>query len=347
MSSYLIKALNALPCSSPAILHRRGLMSSTMTTNGETENEVATKVIGSIGVATLNRPRALNTLTTNMCQLLTTAYSHWMADPTIKMVLLQGAGPKAFCAGGDVVSLAKAGSNGDTNQAKEFFSAEYKLDYLIATLPKPHIALLDGITMGGGMGLSVFGTFRVATEKTLFAMPETAIGLFPDVGGGYFLPRLANHLGMYLGLTGARLKGADALHAKIATHYILSNRLPDLIERLAYCQGDSNSIKELLDSFSEPPPAYTLSPHLPTIEKCFSNSTVEGIIESLQQEGPWGCDVAKTIGTMSPTSCKITLQQLRRGSHLSLAEDLKVEFRLACNAMKGHDFYEGIRARLI
>lgn len=320
---------------------------TSMPTAVSEKDEVLFETNGCMGVATVNRPKALNSLNPNMCRLMITQYREWLQDDQVKVITLRGAGPKAFCAGGDVVSLAKAGKVGNIELGKEFFYTEYNLDYLIGTMSKPHVAIIDGITMGGGVGISVHGPFRVATEKTVFAMPETGIGLFPDVGGGHFLPRLPRHLGMYFALSGARMKGIDVWHAGIATHYVESPKLPAVMKSLAACKGGYEDVKAVLDSAHTVPMPFSLVPHLDTIDRCFSKKMVEEMLQALREEGDWGKGVAETIETMSPLSCKVTAEQLQRGAHLDLGQDLSMEYRLACRALRTHDFYEGIWARLI
>jgi 3-hydroxyisobutyryl-CoA hydrolase len=277
---------------------------------------------GAIRTCVLNRPKALNALSLEMVRAMAPKLSEWSADDSVKAVVLKGAGAKAFCAGGDVVAVAQSASGalGDGRAlAREFFYEEYELDYKIATLPKPVVAVCDGITMGGGVGLSMFAPFRVATENTLFAMPETGIGLFPDVGGSHFLPRLEEGLGMFLALTGSRLKGADVYQAGIATHFIASDRLADLesdIESIgveATTAQISTNIGAILDGYHEATAedsssvdSWSLAPHLDVIRESFTAASVEAIIEKLEAQDPDSEFVAKqlkALGRMSPTSC--------------------------------------------
>ena len=273
-----------------------------------------------------------------------------------------GAGEKAFCAGGDIRAVTEAGRAGEP-LAQEFFRQEYQLNHAISAFPKPYVAIIDGITMGGGVGLSVHSPFRVATERTLFAMPETFIGLFPDVGGSFFLPQLPDRLGLFFSLTGHRLKGRDVYHAGIATHFVSTAALPILREKMAdLCpqlltldlSGRLELVRQLLDSLHseselESAQPFSLESHRALIDSAFSQGTVEGIIAALQAEGgEWGAKQAAILGKMSPTSLKITHRQLIEGAKLdSLAECLKMEYRMSQWCMRGHDFYEGVRAVLV
>eukprot|EP01134_Creolimax_fragrantissima_P004968 CFRG4968T1 len=311
------------------------------------EDPVLFEETGNAGITTLNRPKVLNSLNLEMVLEMKSKFDTWERDPNVKVIVLKGAGGKAFCAGGDVVHIAKAGMAGDTSVAHKFFSSEYVLNHAIGTLKTPYVALIDGITMGGGVGVSVHGRFRVATETTLFAMPETAIGLIPDVGGGYFLPRLKNHLGMYLALTGARLRGVDVYHAGIATHFVPKEKLSTLTSELTFVTS-SQGVEEILEKFHEEPlDEFSLKPHLSVIEEAFSKNTAEEMITCLESRGEWGIKQANTIRRMSPSSVKVTVRQLREGKTKTLAEDLKMELRCTAEAMRQKDFYEGIRALLI
>lgn len=261
------------------------------------EAEVLQQQHGQLAVAVLNRPRALNALNVSMIEDLYGVYRSWHSSPAVASILLKGAGGKAFCAGGDVKAVAEAGRSGNTAAALRFFKSEYKLNYLIARLDKPHVALIDGITMGGGAGLSVHGTFRVATERTLFAMPECAIGLFPDVGGSHFLPRLPGALGLYLGLTGARLHGVDVRHAGLATHFVPSRLVPDLEHALAQLGAQAykeGAVGRVLHEFEgrHALPQGKLGAQRERIDTAFGGaSSVEEVYEACRQAGgQWGAD---------------------------------------------------------
>jgi len=299
---------------------------------------------GGLAVATLNRPKALNSLTHEMCLAYDRQLAAWTQDASVTAVVLKGAGDRAFCAGGDVLAIRTAGKDGNSLTA-DFFRDEYRMNRRIEVFPKPHIALLDGVTMGGGVGVSLHGSHRIATERTLIAMPETGIGLFPDVGGTYFLSRVPGGLGMYLGLTGARMKAADALHAGFATHYIKSERLADLEAALAEAKDAAAVVEDL----SEDPGPAPLSEQSAAIERCFVQESVEAIYDALGNEpGEWA---AKTLSTLqeqcSPTSLKVTFEALHRAAKLDFDAAMVVEYRLSQAFMAGPDFYEGIRARLV
>ncbi|XP_029200194.1 3-hydroxyisobutyryl-CoA hydrolase, mitochondrial-like isoform X2 [Acropora millepora] len=295
----------------------------TLSTSAEMDAEVLLEVKNKVGLITLNRPKALNALNLNMIRKIYPVLQKWEADPGVNLVVIKGTGGRAFCAGGDVRAVAEAGQKGD-DLTKMFFKEEYALNYAIGTLKTPYVALINGITMGGGVGLSVHGHFRVATEKTLFAMPETAIGLFPDVGGGYALSRMKGKLGIFLALTGHRLKGYDVKHAGVATHFVTSEK----------CSDENKEFS--LEKFTH------------QINSCFDKPTMEDIISALEEDGTeWALQQIEVLNKMSPTSMKITLRQLQEGSKLNLAECLKMEYRLSQRFMEGNDFYEGIRAVLV
>ncbi|XP_033213397.1 3-hydroxyisobutyryl-CoA hydrolase, mitochondrial [Belonocnema kinseyi] len=310
--------------------------------------DVIVKDVGDKGLITLNRPKALNALNLSMVRKIYPALKQW--ESSKKLVIVKGAGEKAFCAGGDVKSLVIALNEKDGHKlGQEFFRAEYTMNHLIGTYKIPYIALINGITMGGGVGLSLHGKYRIATENTVFAMPETGIGLFPDVGGTHFLPRLRGKLGLYLGLTGHRLKGIDVKLAGIATHYVPFNQLEELTQSLL---GSNNlDIDGILNKYQSQDlnHEFSLEPHMEKINRCFSATTVEEIIEKLKAEkSEWTDSVVKVLKKMSPTSLKVTRRALEKGANQSLSECLKMEYRLACACLKREsDFYEGIRALLI
>ncbi|XP_070331964.1 3-hydroxyisobutyryl-CoA hydrolase, mitochondrial isoform X2 [Odocoileus virginianus] len=302
--------------------------------------EVLLERKGCAGVITLNRPRFLNTLTLNMVQQVYAQLKKWEQDPETFLIIIKGAGEKAFCAGGDIrVSEAR---NTNQEMLRVFFRDEYILNNAIDSCQKPYIALIHGITMGGGAGVSVHGHFRVATEKSVFAMPETAIGLFPDVGGGYFLPRLQGKLGYFLALTGFRLKGRDVYTAGIATHFVDFEKLGMLEEDLLALKSPSKeNIADVLETYhakskiGQDKP-FVLEEHMDKINSWFSANTVEQIVDNLQQDGSsFALEQLKVINKMSPTSLKITLRQLMEGSSKTLPEVLTMEYRLsqACMAM--------------
>ncbi|KAM6268456.1 3-hydroxyisobutyryl-CoA hydrolase, mitochondrial isoform 4-T4 [Porphyrio hochstetteri] len=323
-----------------------------MSKHADSTAEVLLEKRGGAGIITLNRPKALNALNISMIQQIYPQIKTWEQDPETFLIIIKGTGGKAFCAGGDIRAITEAGKAGD-RLAQDFFREEYMLNNAIGTCKKPYVALIDGITMGGGVGLSVHGHFRVATEKTLFAMPETAIGLFPDVGGGYFLPRLSGKVGYYLALTGFRLKGRDVLKAGIATHFVDSEQLPTLEKDLIALKSPSmENIADLLNAYHMKSKVdqekFVLDEHMEKINSLFSANSMEEIVKKLKQDGsPFATKQLETINKMSPTSLKLTLRQLREGASMSLQDVLTMEYRLSQACMRGHDFYEGVRAVLI
>ncbi|XP_072274905.1 3-hydroxyisobutyryl-CoA hydrolase, mitochondrial isoform X2 [Pyxicephalus adspersus] len=324
-----------------------------MSSHSPSEAEVLLAKSGCAGVITMNRPKVLNALNLNMVQHIYKQLKIWEEDPDIFLVIIKGSGGKAFCAGGDIIAVTNAGKSGD-KFAQDFFRQEYILNNAIGTCKKPYVALIDGITMGGGVGLSVHGQFRVASEKTLFAMPETAIGLFPDVGGGYFLPRLPGNLGLYIGLTGFRLRGRDVQKAGIATHFVDSEKIPSLEKDLTSLKGPSKKyVAEVLDTYHTKSAAgdekpFILAENLDKINSLFTANSVEELFENLKKDGsPFAQQQLQTLSKMSPTSLKMTFRQLKNGASLTLQEVLTMEYRLSQACMRGHDFYEGVRAVLI
>ena len=307
------------------------------------EDEVLFERRGAIGLITLNRPKALNALTHGMCLKMKAQLDAWANDTDVKAVVVRGAGERAFCAGGDIRVLYESGRAG-TPYALEFYRDEYILDAAIKHFPKPYIALIHGIVMGGGVGVSVHGSHRVAGEAMMFAMPETGIGLFPDVGGSYFLPRCPGQIGMYLGLTGARLKTADTLYAGVATHFVPFAKWDGFVGQLA----EGGSPDDALKTLGEAVPGDFLSEHRATIDRIFSGNSVEEILAALDLEHTdWSSDTAATIRTKSPTSVKITFRQIREGAKLGFDDCMRMEFRMVNRIISGHDFYEGVRATIL
>ncbi|XP_059872412.1 3-hydroxyisobutyryl-CoA hydrolase, mitochondrial isoform X2 [Delphinus delphis] len=306
-----------------------------MSKHTEAAAEVLLERKGCAGVITLNRPKFLNALNLSMIRQIYPQLKKWEQDPETFLIIIKGAGGKAFCAGGDIRVISEA-RKANQKIAQDFFREEYMLNNAIDSCQKPYIALIHGITMGGGVGLSVHGLFRVATEKSLFAMPETAIGLFPDVGGGYFLPRLQGKLGCFLALTGFRLKGRDVYAAGIATHFVDSEKLGMLEEDLLALKSPSKeNIADVLETYHakskiDQDKSFILEEHMDKINSWFSANTVEQIIENLQQDGSsFALEQLKVINKMSPTSLKITLRQLMEGSSKTLQEVLTMEYRLS------------------
>jgi len=296
---------------------------------------------GRVGRITLNRPRVLNTLTLDMVRAMTSALEEFRRDPHVHAVVVEGAGDRAFCAGGDIRALRDGQLSGDRTGVEEFFKEEYDLNHLIASYDKPYIALIDGICMGGGIGVSVHGAYRVATEHAMFAMPETAIGFFPDIGGTFFLPRLPGQLGIYLGLTGLRTTGADAVHAGFATHYVSRAKLPELSASLAEIGVAA------LARFNERLPPFSLTPHLAAIDSCCSANTIGEMAERLTSAGDWAGEAVKAFHHVSPMALAFTLEAFRRGANMTLRDALDAEIRLTRTTMAWPDFAEGVRAMVV
>jgi enoyl-CoA hydratase len=298
---------------------------------------------GALGLITLNRPRALNALTRDMCIAMKAQLAEWAADDTVKTVLIRGTGDRAFCAGGDIRALYESGKAG-TPYALDFYRDEYRLNAAVRHFPKPYVALLHGIVMGGGVGVSVHGSHRVADETVTFAMPETGIGLFPDVGGSYFLPRLPGELGMYLALTGERLKTADCVYAGVATHFVPAREREALVAALE--EGTEPDF--VLQSFAQTPGPAPIEQRREAIDATFAETSVEGILAGLDGEGSdWARGTAAVIRKKSPTSLKVTLRQIREGARLSFDDCMRMEYRMVNRIVAGHDFYEGVRAAII
>jgi enoyl-CoA hydratase len=308
-------------------------------------DEVLFERQGRAGVITLNRPKALNALTLAMVDAMTAQLNAWRDDRAVDMVIVRGAGDKAFCAGGDIRALYDSGKAG-TPYVIDFYAREYRLNTMIKRYPKPYIALVNGIVMGGGVGVSVHGSVRVCGERTMFAMPETGIGLFPDVGGTYFLPRCPGETGMYLALTGARLDVTDARYAGIATHVVPQAQHEDLFDAL--CNG-SDPLEKILARHSVfAQDRSKLEGLQPVIDRHFSGTSVEAIIASLQSGSAlFEEQTLKTLLTKSPTSLKVAFRQVREGARLGFEECMRLEFRLTNRFMRGVDFYEGVRAVII
>lgn len=307
---------------------------------------------GGFGYLTLNRPDALHALNQSMCAEMLAALVSWRDDPDVQAVVVDHIeGSRGFCAGGDIRMLAQSGAS-DGDEAMSFFATEYRLNTAIFNFPKPYIAIIDGVTMGGGVGISVHGSYRIATERTLFAMPETGIGLFPDVGGGWFLPRLSGELGTWLALTGARLKGGDVAAAGIATHFVSSDRLGDLKAELLGADlspDPSMRIDETLSRFTEGVPEASFSPHIHTIDRCFAHNRAEDIIAALEADpSDWAQEQADLLKTKSPRTVKVALRQVREGRQFQMFEDnMRNEYRIAWRQVRSSDFLEGVRAIIV
>ena len=305
---------------------------------------------GAAGLITLNRPHALNAVSLAMVRELTRQLSEWETDPAVTRVIVASRDPRAFSAGGDVRALYDLGRAGRFDEALGYFREEYALNTHIKSYRKPYVALIDGIVMGGGVGISVHGSHRVAGDKFAFAMPEVGIGFFPDVGATWFLPRLPGRLGTYCALTGARLDGADAVVAGIATHRVPSARFPNLIESLC----DADPVEESLAACAQSPARGAAAARRNAITAWFEADQVEEILGALDAEGAmqgpnaaFAAETAALMRTKSPTSLKLALAQMRRGATLDFAECMRTEFRIVSRVVRGHDFYEGVRAVII
>ncbi|MDI4662788.1 enoyl-CoA hydratase/isomerase family protein [Xanthobacter autotrophicus] len=313
------------------------------------EPEVLLEEKGAAGIITLNRPKALNALNLGMVREILPRLRAWAKDPAITRIIIKGAGEKAFCAGGDVRSIYDLGRGGRAGEALAFFREEYVLNDYIGSFPKPYVALIDGICMGGGFGLSAHGAHRVAGDRYLFAMPEVNIGLFPDVGGTHVLPRLPGAFGVFLALTGTRIRAAEAHACGLATDVVPSGAFPALEEALV-AGGDVERI--LADHRVDPGPG-AFADRADFIADAFGRGTVEAILAALDQAAAGGTHAdfaaatAREMRQRSPTSLCIAMEQMRRGGALDLGECLKLELRVVTRVMAGHDFYEGVRAVLV
>jgi enoyl-CoA hydratase len=307
--------------------------------------DVITRVEGKVGRIRLNRPKAIHALTRDMCSAMIAALLPWREDPAVQAVMIDHAEGRGFCAGGDIVMLARSGA-GDGAEARAFFHEEYRLNHLLFTYAKPTIAFMDGITMGGGVGISQPCKYRVATENTRFAMPETAIGLFPDVGGGWYLPRLPGRTGHFLALTGARLDGAECLELGLATHYMQTLALDDLKARIL---GNPERIDELLEEFSTPPPPARIESSLPLIDRLFASDDFEEILAALEEDGSgWAKTELATLRSKSPQACKVSLRLLYDGERVQdFGHEMRQEYAVATRVVQRHDFVEGVRALLV
>lgn len=317
--------------------------------------DVLFDVKGHVGFITLNRPKALNALTHVMCVAIHQQLDAWKDDANVQAVVIEGVGEKAFCAGGDVVALHNSGKayrDGDTSSIgwMEFFRDEYLMNVAIAEYPKPYIALMDGITMGGGVGISAHGSHRISTERTMLAMPETGIGLFPDVGGGWFLPRLPGEMGMYLALTGDRVKAPDCETLGITNGYMPSDHLPAFLAALIAAEAlDHARVSALVSQFASNADEGKLDALRGLIDHCFAADSVESVFEALEQDrGEWALKTLANMNKKSPTSMKVTYRQMRYGRAMGdIRDNMVMEYRIARHTLQGHDFYEGVRALLL
>jgi enoyl-CoA hydratase len=306
------------------------------------EPSIVARRAGAAGTILMNRPRALNALDLGMIEGIAAALRDFRDDPALRLVLLEGAGGRAFCAGGDVRRIRELALAGDAAGIEAFFAAEYAMNLGIADFPKPWISLIDGVCMGGGIGVSVHGSHRIVTEHALLAMPETAIALFPDVGTSFVLPRLPGALGNWLALTGARLKGAEAVEAGLATHFMPRESIPAL--RAALLEGDAGAVAR----FAQPVPPGAIAAQRAAIDRCFGHATLLAIRAALAAEGSdWAAAQLAILDRVSPTSMAVTLELLRRGTTMDLAACLRMELALTRTVTRHPDFAEGVRAVLV
>jgi enoyl-CoA hydratase len=305
------------------------------------EPEILFERRGAVGLVTLNRPKALNAVTHGMVRSLRAQLEAWADNPAITRVVIKANGERAFSAGGDIRALTDLGRAGKHAAMLSFWRDEYPLNAYIKNYRKPYVALIDGIVMGGGVGISVHGSHRVAGDKFQFAMPEVGIGFFPDVGATWFLPRMPGELGAYCGLTGERFDATDAVSAGVATHRVSSARFPDLLEGLT----GTVSVDALLAAFAEPAGEGKIAACRPEIDRLFAADSVENVLAALDQAGDdWAQKTATTIRSKSPLSLKLALAQVRRGKAYDFETCMNAEFRIVSRIIEGHDFYEGVRA---
>lgn len=327
---------------------RRSVKWEGMTVN---EAEVILAIGGGMGRVTLNRPGALNALTADMCLRISQGLLDWAGDPAVEAVLIDHAGPRGFCAGGDVRRVAESGA-GDGAEARRFFAAEYRMNELMFRYPKPVVTVMDGVTMGGGVGLAMPARYRIATEHTLWAMPEGDIGLFADVGMGWFLPRLPGEVGTWLALTGARPRAGDLMALGIATHFVQSDRLDEMKDALNSAhpreRGDERMGKTIARFASDPGHASIVQLQ-PKIDRLFAHDTVEGIMDALEADGSdWALEQREVMARKCPTTLKAALRLLREGrARADFAEEMRTEYRLAVRMTRRQDFIAGVRAVLV
>jgi len=311
-------------------------------------SDVLIRVENACGRITLDRPRTLNALTLEMIRAMHKALVDWAENPLVQIVVVDGSGTRGLCAGGDIRALYDAAVSGQLESASQFFREEYRLNALIARYPKPYVALMDGVVMGGGIGISAHGSHRVVTERSALAMPETGIGFVPDVGGTYLLGTAPNELGTYLALTASRIGAADAILCGLADVFVGSDKLESLLWQLEQCRSAA-ALDVCLSAFAEPPPKGNLPHEESWIRDCFSEPSVEGILAALRAHGTAeAATAAAEIANKSPTSLKVTLLALRRArDYNELGACLEQEYGISLACLKNHDFKEGVRAAII
>jgi len=308
-------------------------------------DDILARVEGSVGRITLNRPKALHALNTAMCEAIVEALQAWRHDPAVTLVLVDHSGERGFCAGGDIRMLAESGAR-DGVEARAFFFIEYRMNALLMAYEKPIVAVMDGVVMGGGVGIALPCRYRIATGRTTFAMPETGIGLFPDVGGGWHLPRLPGAAGMWLALTGARIKAADCLLLGVATDYVESGEVEALKAAIV---ADPAAVETLLTEYEADPGEPPFAQHQDVIDTAFAAPGVEAILQALREDGsPFAIAQHDTLLTKSPQTLKVAARQLRTGKALATFDDnMAMEYRIGARVVARHDFIEGVRAVII
>ncbi len=314
-------------------------------TSTSSEGDIFARIEGAVGRITLNRPKALHALTTAMCEAIIAALLAWRDDPQVTLVLIDHAGDRGFCAGGDIRMLAESSAK-DGVEARAFFFIEYRMNALLMAYPKPVCVIIDGIVMGGGVGVALPCRYRVATERTTFAMPETGVGLFPDVGGGWHLPRLPGEAGMWLALTGARIKGADCLVLGVATDYVQG---ADVEALKAAIVADPAAIETLLTEYEANAGSPPIAAHQDAIDQAFKAPTVEAILQALREDGsPWAIAQHDILLAKSPQTLKVAFRQLRTGKALTSFDDnMAMEYRIGVRVVARPDFIEGVRAVIV
>jgi enoyl-CoA hydratase len=308
--------------------------------------DIITRIEGHAGIISLNRPSALHALTLDMVHAMMAALLTWKKSRKVKCVIIDHAEGRGFCAGGDIAFLRESALK-DGKAGQQFFHDEYQLNHLLFTYPKPVVAFMDGICMGGGVGISQPVKFRVATENTRFAMPETGIGLFPDVGGGWYLSRLEGRVGPFLALTGARMDGAECLELGLATHYVRAEELADAKLRIA--TEDVERIDGILGTLAMTPPEARIVGNIPLINRHFASDRFEDILESLSaDDSDWAMKELATLRTKSPQTCKVALRQLATSAGFTdFADNMAMEYRIGSRVLLLPDFAEGVRAVIV
>ncbi len=309
-------------------------------------DEVLFRIEGKAGIVSLNKPGTIHALTLPMVHAMTSQLQAWANDDAVASIIIDHAEGRGFCSGGDIAFLRNSALNDDGVSGRKFFHDEYQLNSLLMTYPKPVVAFMDGITMGGGVGISQPARFRVATENTRFAMPETGIGLFPDVGGGWYLSRLEGRVGRYLALTGARIDGADCLAVGLATHYLPAEALAEAKARIA---EDPERIEGILGQLSVKAPEAKIVANIPAINRLFASDRFEDVLSALDaDESPWAMKELAALCTKSPQTCKVSLRQLADGAQAAtFADNMVIEYRIASRVLTRPDFAEGVRAVIV